>query len=224
MHISLRPAAPGDAEALLSRGLRPSDEREAWKVAGVPPGPALRLTLAGSDMAGSIFADGEIVAMFGVCGPPPLLMAAFLNAPARCRSAQNSDDFSRAVDRDAGMLFAALFGRSNAPAGPIGPWSDEAGRTGSPAGIFPAEERKKTAAAPWLLAHADFERRETAICMGRLSRRFIEHWLTVFGRLENYADPEHEKSLQYLRWLGFNFDWEQPVRGPLGHELVRFWR
>ena len=152
--VDVRPAAPGDAEALLARGLRPSDEREAWKVAGIPPGPALRLTLAGSDMAASIFVDEVIVAMLGVCS--------------------------------SGVL------------------------TGT--------------GAPWLLAHADFERRETAVCMGRISRRFINQWLTVFDRLENYADPEHEKSLGYLQWLGFNFDWDHPARGPLGHKIIRFWR
>lgn len=154
MNVKVRPAASGDAEALLARGLRPADEREAWKVAGLPPDVALRLTLDGSDMAAAILVDNIIVALFGVCS------------------------------------LGALTGT----------------------------------AAPWLLAHTDFERPETAVCMGRISRRFITHWLSVFGRLENYADPEHEKALVYLRWLGFNFDWDHPARGPLGHELIRFWR
>jgi hypothetical protein len=80
------------------------------------------------------------------------------------------------------------------------------------------------AGVPWLLAHADFERRETAVTLMRLSRRFIERWLKVFGSLENVADPEHRVSLKYLTDLGFTFDWGRMVSGPLGHPLVPFRR
>ena len=77
---------------------------------------------------------------------------------------------------------------------------------------------------PWLLACDEFESPDTAIAMARISRRFIDHWHKIYGRLENIADPLHLKSLPYLHWLGFNFDWDNPLRGPMGDTLVRFWR
>lgn len=77
---------------------------------------------------------------------------------------------------------------------------------------------------PWLIAHEDFERRETAPVMMRISRRMVRQWLTVFPRLENLADPENRASLRYLSGLGFTFDRSDPAFGPHGHELVRFWR
>ncbi|MDR2161634.1 MAG: hypothetical protein LBO77_05800 [Desulfovibrio sp.] len=80
------------------------------------------------------------------------------------------------------------------------------------------------AGVPWLLAHADFERRETAVTLLRLSRKFIDHWLRIFGRLENMADPEHLVSLKYLENLGFTLEWGRMISGPLGHPLVPFWR
>jgi hypothetical protein len=80
------------------------------------------------------------------------------------------------------------------------------------------------AGVPWLTAHPDFERRETAVVMFRLSRKFIECWLREYGVLENIADPENRVVCRYLRHLGFVFDWSNPVRGPFGHRLVRFVR
>jgi hypothetical protein len=80
------------------------------------------------------------------------------------------------------------------------------------------------AGVPWLTAHPDFERRETAAVIFRLSRRFIDCWLAAYGVLENVADPENRVVCRFLRHLGFSFDWSNPVRGPFGHQLVRFVR
>ena len=78
--------------------------------------------------------------------------------------------------------------------------------------------------APWLLACDEFESPDTAKSMARISRVFIDHWHKVYGRLENVADPLHGRSLRYLQWLGFTFDWDVPLYGPHGDRLVRFWR
>ena len=78
--------------------------------------------------------------------------------------------------------------------------------------------------APWLLAHDDFERADTATAAARASLRLVECWAKEYGRLQNVADPQHTKALRFLDFLGFHFDWGQPVTGPFGHQLVRFWR
>lgn len=77
---------------------------------------------------------------------------------------------------------------------------------------------------PWIVGHDDFEYPATAPAMVRISRRFVEHWLTVFDRLENVGDPEHVRSIPYLEWLGFTLDWDNPIHGPFGHPLIKFWR
>ena len=76
----------------------------------------------------------------------------------------------------------------------------------------------------WLVAHDEAEAPALAVPLARVSRRFVEHWLRAYGRLGNVVDPENTVSLRWLDWLGFNIDRESPVRGPLGHELYRFWR
>ena len=77
---------------------------------------------------------------------------------------------------------------------------------------------------PWLMGHDDFERKETAVSMLRISKRFVECWATEFRRLCNLADPEHAKSMRYLEWLGFVIEWDKPLFGPFGDRLVYFWR
>ncbi len=76
----------------------------------------------------------------------------------------------------------------------------------------------------WLVANPEAEASELAVPLARASRRFVDHWARLYGRLGNVVDPEHVVSLRWLAWLGFDIDRENPVRGPLGHELYRFWR
>lgn len=76
----------------------------------------------------------------------------------------------------------------------------------------------------WLTAHAEAEAPGLAVPLARASRHFVDHCLRHFKYLHNVADPEHKVSLRWLEWLGFYIDRENPVRGPLGHELYRFWR
>lgn len=90
-------------------------------------------------------------------------------------------------------------------------------------GVCPADYLNCTG-TPWLLAHPDFERQELAVPLARVGRRFITHWLKYFEILENICDPENTKAMDFLTWLGFKFDFEQPLRGPMGHTLLKFWR
>ncbi len=150
MLVSVRAFTHGDDAELLRRGLRPHDEREALKAAGMSGAEALRHSLDNSDQAFAIRLGGSMAAILGV---------------------------------------------------------------GSTMGV----------GIPWLLAHPDFEKPAAAVPMARLVRRFIEHWLAAFGRLENHADPEHAEALKMLRWMGFCLE-PARVAGPLGHELVYFWR
>lgn len=76
---------------------------------------------------------------------------------------------------------------------------------------------------PWFVGTPEIERPAAAVPMVRLIRRFLLHWLTVFPRLENVADPDHVTALRLLAWVGFTIEPAQ-VRGPLGHNLVYFWR
>ena len=90
-------------------------------------------------------------------------------------------------------------------------------------GVCPAD-CFKSKGIPWLLAHPDFERQELAVPIARVGQRFTRHWLNYFEILENVCDPKNTKAMNFLSWLGFKFDFEQPLRGPLGHPLLRFWR
>ena len=152
--LTFTPGTEADVSALLSRGLRDSDRREAWRAAGMSPEMALPLTVRSSAMTATVKASDSVIAMLGVC--------------------------------PSGML--------------------------------------SNTAAPWLVGHADMESKPHAMPLARGCRRFVDHWLTVFDRLENVADPEHTESMRFLEWLGMTVDYDNPVRGPLGHVLVRFWR
>lgn len=76
---------------------------------------------------------------------------------------------------------------------------------------------------PWLVAHPEFENPAIAVPMARILRRFLDHWLTVFPRLENYTDPGHAAALRLLAWAGFSLR-VATVPGPLGHRLMHFWK
>ena len=150
--FTFRRAEYADADALLARGVRQADHRECLKAAGMAVGPALRASVANSDLAVAACLEGKVIAMFGV-------------------------------------------------------GTDAAGQ-----GLV------------WMMAHDEAEAPWLAVPLARASRRFVDSWQRHFKRLHNLADPEHKTSLRWLAWLGFNIDRAKPVRGPLGHELYRFWR
>lgn len=150
--FTFRRAEYADADALLARGVRQADHRECLKAAGMAVGPALRASVANSDLAVAACLEGKVIAMFGV-------------------------------------------------------GTDAAGH-----GLV------------WLVATDEAERPGLAVPLARASRRFVDSWQRHFKRLHNVADPEHKTSLRWLAWLGFTIDRDNPVRGPLGHELYRFWR
>ena len=153
MNIDVSRFTPGDEAELLDRGLRAADILEAWKVTGMAADKAVRLSLEGSLMVGTIRINSQVAALFGVAGRGILL------------------------------------------------------HTG----------------IPWLVAHPDFERPAAAVPMARIIRRFLAHWLTVFPRLENVADPGHANALRVLSWCGFSMT-EALFTGPLGHRLIHFWK
>lgn len=78
--------------------------------------------------------------------------------------------------------------------------------------------------SPWLVANDAFENKAYALSLARKSKIFIDRWSKEIGRLENFVDPEHYKSIRYLEWLGFNFDYSVAKYGPYGHRLLKFWR
>lgn len=77
---------------------------------------------------------------------------------------------------------------------------------------------------PWLVAHEDFARRETAAVMGRICRRFCDCWFRAFGRLMNVADPDNEASMRFLQRMGFSVMRNSRYTGPGGDSLAVFWR
>ncbi len=76
----------------------------------------------------------------------------------------------------------------------------------------------------WLVGNDEAENAELAVPLARASRRFVDCWLRTFKCLHNVVDPDNALSLRWLAWLGFGIDRDNPVRGPLGHELYRFWK
>ena len=76
---------------------------------------------------------------------------------------------------------------------------------------------------PWMVAHQELETPAIAVPVARIIKRFVTHWLTVFPRLENCADPAHTNALRTLQWAGFTLE-TGIAAGPLGHHLVRFWQ
>lgn len=153
MRIELRPYRAGDGDALLRRGLRPADRREARKAAGLEPGAAVSLSLARSVCTVCILLEGRVSCLIGI-----------------------------------GLL-----------------------------------DILENSATPWLLAHEDFEDARVAVPMARRVKRCMDHWLTVFSRLENVVDPDHAAAIRLLEWMDFTIE-TTGIRGPLGHSLLPFWR
>lgn len=157
--LKFRPATTFDADTLLLRGVRATDQAECWKMAGVTVDELLRESIEKSVCAATVEHDSNPIALFGVA-PLPLLP----------------------------LL-------SN-----------------------------KTMGLVWLVAHDDFSRPELAVSLVRASREFIACWLREYELLGNFIDPENAVSLRWLAWLGFTIDAQNPVHGPHGHNLYRFWK
>ena len=66
--LEFTPASAGDADELLARGVRAADWQECFKTTGHGLGPALRFSVAVSDLAVSARHKGQLVALFGVAG------------------------------------------------------------------------------------------------------------------------------------------------------------
>ena len=66
MKIEIAPADYEHVDALLAHGVRQCDWRECYLTTGLAVDLALKAALKDADVAGAVYADNEIVAMFGV--------------------------------------------------------------------------------------------------------------------------------------------------------------
>ena len=66
LKLTFAPAVMADADALLMRGARQADWRECFKATGGSLSPALRFSVARSDLAVAVRSAGKIIVLFGV--------------------------------------------------------------------------------------------------------------------------------------------------------------
>ena len=69
---------------------------------------------------------------------------------------------------------------------------------------------------PWLLATDLFENYPRYIM--KLGKDFIRQYLTAYVSLVNYVKADNEKTIRWLKWLGFTVD----PPAPFGPDLVNF--
>jgi hypothetical protein len=93
---------------------------------------------------------------------------------------------------------------------------------GVPAGVFGAVPFSLLGGVgcPWLLGTPALERAPSSLT--RQGRRYIRRMLSVFPGLTNYVDARNEKSIRWLRALGFNFDATPVPYGLYGLPFYRF--
>lgn len=72
---------------------------------------------------------------------------------------------------------------------------------------------------PWLVGTPLIEQYERSFL--RRNRDMVREMSTLFPRLENYVDIRNQKSVRWLRWLGFTIHEAEP-HGPLGRRFHRF--
>jgi len=74
---------------------------------------------------------------------------------------------------------------------------------------------------PWLLGTDDIEK--CAIAFLRRNKPEIKAMLDCFNLLENYVSVDNKRSIEWLKWLGFNFDDKPLTIGLRGQKFIRFW-
>lgn len=90
-----------------------------------------------------------------------------------------------------------------------------------PAMIFGVNRRSTISQVgmPWMLATDVIDLYPLALA--RESRKYIRRFFAAFDRLENYVLAENEKTVRWLRWLGFDMDDPAP-HGAFGQPFIRF--
>lgn len=93
---------------------------------------------------------------------------------------------------------------------------------GEPAGIFGAAAFSLLGGVgcPWLLGTDALERAPSTLT--RQGRRYIRRMLAMFPELTNYVDARNEKSIRWLRAIGFSLDIAPVAYGLYGLPFYRF--
>lgn len=73
--------------------------------------------------------------------------------------------------------------------------------------------------SPWMLASDELKDIRKSFL--RQCRGYVRDWLKVHGELEGYVWAENEVHIQWLRWLGFQFDGPVPY-GIADQPFLRF--
>ena len=58
--------------------------------------------------------------------------------------------------------------------------------------------------SPWLLGTNEIGR--YALTFLRANKKYVRRMLEFYPHLENYVDARNTTSIQWLKWLGFEFD------------------
>lgn len=74
---------------------------------------------------------------------------------------------------------------------------------------------------PWLVGAVGLEKHALKMC--RENKKYVQKWLSVFGKLENYVDNDNVVSQRWLQWLGFTLDEPAPY-GAEGHLFRHFYQ
>lgn len=62
--------------------------------------------------------------------------------------------------------------------------------------------------SPWMMASDELKDIRKSFL--RHCKKYVQDWLKVHGELEGYVWAENEVHIQWLRWLGFQFDEPAP--------------
>lgn len=72
---------------------------------------------------------------------------------------------------------------------------------------------------PWMLSTKELKIPSVTIL--KISKRIVDNMKEIYYDLENYVDARNDVSINWLKWLGFEFDEPKPV-GKYGVLFYRF--
>ena len=73
---------------------------------------------------------------------------------------------------------------------------------------------------PWLIGTNDIDKCATVFL--RKNKRIVKTMLDCFDRLENYVEETNTRSIEWLKWLGFEFGDPVPM-GIFKKNFIKFW-
>jgi len=74
---------------------------------------------------------------------------------------------------------------------------------------------------PWLIGTKDIDRCATAFL--RRSKGMVKQMLNSYNKLENYVEETNTRSIEWLTWMGFQFDEKPEPMGLFKKPFYRFW-